>query len=139
MSKTITPTVWLSLLRRERANWLGRYPSFCAARSMHFLVTAGMYRANGALLSTIDTVVEENPLSFATSRMVTIAAFALPNPCLPNQCPLSGVALPLELESVHWRTLQQRVIPVSSARITSECFVWLLNFATSTCGSPSEQ
>src|SRR5260370_42663055 len=76
MSKTMTPTVWLRLLRRERANWLGRYPSFCAARSMRFFVTAGMYRANGALLSTIDTVVVENPLSFATSRIVTIAAFA---------------------------------------------------------------
>ena len=24
MSKTMTPTVWLRLLRRERANWLGR-------------------------------------------------------------------------------------------------------------------
>jgi hypothetical protein len=35
-----------------------------------------MYRANGALFRTIDTVVEENPLSFATSRMVTIAGLA---------------------------------------------------------------
>src|SRR6266568_785168 len=76
MSNTMTPTVWLRLLRRERANWLGRYPSFCAARSMRFFVTAGMYRASGALFSTIDTVVEENPLSFATSRIVTIATFA---------------------------------------------------------------
>ena len=42
MSKTMTPTVWLRLLRRERANWLGRYPSFWAARSIRFLVTAGM-------------------------------------------------------------------------------------------------
>jgi len=31
-------------------------------------------RASGASLSTIDTVVEENPLSFATSRIVTIEA-----------------------------------------------------------------
>ena len=30
-----------------------------------------MYRASGALLRTIETVVGENPLSFATSRMVT--------------------------------------------------------------------
>jgi hypothetical protein len=35
-----------------------------------------MYRASGALFKTIDTVVEEKPLSFATSRMVTIAALA---------------------------------------------------------------
>src|ERR1700758_374476 len=73
MSKTITPTVWLRLLRSERANWFGRYPSFWAARSILFFVTTGMYRASGALFSTIDTVVEENPLSFATSRMVTMA------------------------------------------------------------------
>src|SRR5579871_797516 len=39
---------------------------------MRFLVTAGMYLANGALFRTIDTVVEENPLSFATSRIVTM-------------------------------------------------------------------
>ena len=65
-------SVWLRWLRKERANWFGRYPSFCAARSIRFLVTAGMYRASGALFSTIDTVVEENPLSFATSRMVTM-------------------------------------------------------------------
>ena len=37
MSKTMTPTVWLRLLRKERANWLGRYPSFCAARLDPFL------------------------------------------------------------------------------------------------------
>jgi len=42
MSKTMTPTVWLRLLRSERANWLGRYPSFSAARSIFFLVAAGM-------------------------------------------------------------------------------------------------
>src|SRR5271154_49376 len=41
---------------------------------MRFLVTAGIYRASGASLSTIETVVEENPLSFATSRIVTIEA-----------------------------------------------------------------
>src|SRR5580765_1702531 len=72
MSKTMTPTVWLRLLRKDLANWLGRYPSFCAARSIFFFVAAGMYRAKGALFNTIDTVVEEKPLSFATSRMVTI-------------------------------------------------------------------
>jgi hypothetical protein len=44
---------------------------------MRFLVTAGMYRDNGALLSTIETVVEENPLSLATSRMVTIESLAM--------------------------------------------------------------
>jgi hypothetical protein len=31
-----------------------------------------MYRARGALFRTIETVVEEKPLSFATSRIVTI-------------------------------------------------------------------
>jgi hypothetical protein len=30
-----------------------------------------MYRASGALFNTIDTVAEENPLLFATSRIVT--------------------------------------------------------------------
>jgi hypothetical protein len=30
-----------------------------------------MYRARGALFSTIETVAEENPLRSATSRMVT--------------------------------------------------------------------
>jgi hypothetical protein len=38
-----------------------------------------MYRASGALFRTIDTVVEENPLSFATSRMVTITTLARRN------------------------------------------------------------
>jgi hypothetical protein len=44
---------------------------------MRFLVTGGIYRASGASLRTIETVVEENPLSFATSRMVTIEALPL--------------------------------------------------------------
>jgi hypothetical protein len=34
-------------------------------------------RASGASLRTIDTVVDENPLSFATSRIVTIEALPL--------------------------------------------------------------
>src|SRR4029077_4090261 len=44
---------------------------------MHFLVAAGMYRDKGALLRTIETGVKENPLSFATSRMVTIGFLSL--------------------------------------------------------------
>src|SRR5882672_3627831 len=45
---------------------------------MRFLVAAGMYRASGALFSTMETVVEENPLSLATSRIVTMNPFPSP-------------------------------------------------------------
>src|SRR5579885_2594495 len=44
-----------------------------------------MYRAKGALLSTIETVVDENPLSFATSRMVTIRALCLREALFPGE------------------------------------------------------
>ena len=72
MSKTMTPTVWLRLLLRERANKLGRYPSLFAAVSIFFFVLGGMYRASGALFRTMETVVEENPLDLATSRIVAV-------------------------------------------------------------------
>jgi len=70
--ETMTPTVWLRLLRRERANWLGRYPSFSAARSMRLLGHRRNVACQRSVVRTIDTVVDENPLSFATSRIVTI-------------------------------------------------------------------
>lgn len=38
---------------------------------MRPLVVSGIYRASGALFSTIETVAEENPLRSATSRIVT--------------------------------------------------------------------
>jgi hypothetical protein len=41
---------------------------------MRCLVSAGIYRARGALLKTMETVVGEKPLLLATSRMVTVAA-----------------------------------------------------------------
>src|SRR5712691_2872868 len=44
---------------------------------MHLLVCGGMYRARGASLRTIETVVTEKPLSLATSRMVTADPLAL--------------------------------------------------------------
>ncbi len=42
------------------------------------------------------------------------------------------------IESVHWRTLQQRLIPVSSARITSLCFVLLLLVEMATAIPPRQ-
>src|SRR5580704_18440630 len=44
---------------------------------MRFFVAGAMYRANGALLSTMETVAGEKPLCVATSRMVTAAFFPL--------------------------------------------------------------
>src|ERR1700719_4827853 len=44
---------------------------------MRFFVAGAMYRARGALFSTIDTVAGEKPLCVATSRMVTAAFFPL--------------------------------------------------------------
>src|ERR1700720_4197418 len=76
MSKHITPTLWLRLLRRKRAIALGRYPSVLAALSMRSLVATAMYRASGALLRTIETVAGETPHCFATSRMVIVRSFA---------------------------------------------------------------
>src|SRR5579871_6658679 len=40
---------------------------------MRILVGDGIYRARGALLRTMETVVAEKPLSSATSRMVMLA------------------------------------------------------------------
>ena len=42
MSKNISPTVWLRLLRRNRAIAFGRYPSFFAASSIRFFVAGAM-------------------------------------------------------------------------------------------------
>jgi hypothetical protein len=77
MSKIITPTVWLRLLRRNRAIAFGRYPSFLAASSILFFVAGAMYRASGALFSTMETVAGEKPLAWATSLIVTIFTFPL--------------------------------------------------------------
>src|SRR5690242_1557939 len=77
MSKNITPTLWLRLLRRKRAIAFGRYPSFFATSSMRFFVAGAMYRASGALFSTIETVAGENPLDFATSLIVIVWFFPL--------------------------------------------------------------
>jgi tetratricopeptide (TPR) repeat protein len=62
----------------------------------------------------METVVEENPLSFATSRIVTIRLFILKGAEIEN-----GVrsAAQGSLNSLGcWRTLHQRVKPVSSLR-----------------------
>src|SRR6267142_6412408 len=72
MSMNITPTLWLRLLRRNRAMAFGRYPSFFATSSMRFFVAGAMYRASGALFSTIETVAGEKPLDVATSLIVTV-------------------------------------------------------------------
>src|SRR5271168_1811311 len=71
MSKTITPTAWLRLLRINGVSKCGRYPSFLAATRMRSLVFAGIKRASGASFNTNETVVDENPLARATSRIVT--------------------------------------------------------------------
>jgi hypothetical protein len=44
---------------------------------MRFFVFVGMNRARGASFSTNETVVDENPLARATSRMVTDEFFCL--------------------------------------------------------------
>src|SRR5229473_1864206 len=72
ISKNMTPTLWLRLLRRNRAMAFGRYPSFFATSSMRFFVAGAMYRASGALFSTIETVAGEKPLDCATSRIVMV-------------------------------------------------------------------
>src|SRR6202022_420424 len=110
---------------------------------MRFLVTAGIYRDSGALLSTIETVVDENPLSLATSRMVTIESLTLEerisnNPgtslCKPPALKFSKeffrarvlLGSVVLIQGERWPTLQQRVQAVSSIRITSEIFICLL-------------
>src|SRR5450759_735113 len=80
MSNTTTPTVWLRWLRRERANRLGRYPSLLATFRTRVRVRAEMRLAAGPSFSTMETVVIENPLSPATSRIVTIVVFGGPSP-----------------------------------------------------------
>src|ERR1700674_4208307 len=44
---------------------------------MRLLVAGAIYRARGALFSTIETVAGENPLCVATSRIVTAWFFSL--------------------------------------------------------------
>ena len=61
-----------------------------------------------------------------------------PVPTRPCKIKFASSYVAACIESVHWRTLQQRVIPVSSARITSECIVWLL-LAGTALASPSRQ
>ena len=73
-SNTITPSVWLRLLRRERACRFGRYPSRRATSQMRLRVRSGMRSTPAPLFRTMETVVTEKPLSPATSRMVIIAA-----------------------------------------------------------------
>src|SRR3984893_13348776 len=77
MSKNITPMLWLRLLRKNLAIAFGRSPSFRATSSMRFFVAGAMYRANGALFSTMDTVADEKPLCVATSRIVTASFLPL--------------------------------------------------------------
>src|SRR5215468_12557210 len=73
MSKNITPTLWVRLLRKNRAIAFGLYPNFRAASSIFFLVAGAIYRARGALFRTMETVAGEKPLEFATSLIVTAA------------------------------------------------------------------
>src|SRR4029077_10096205 len=44
---------------------------------MRFFVAGAMYRASGALFSTIETVAGEKPLEFATSLIVMVWSFPL--------------------------------------------------------------
>lgn len=54
---------------------------------MRFFVAGAMYRASGALLSTIETVAGEKPLDFATSLIVMVWFFPLCRftPALPER------------------------------------------------------
>src|SRR5580658_5531309 len=84
----------------------------------------------------METVVEENPLSLATSRIVTIKAFspvlsprstpvakpaaktaAIKTEARASDSPSDFQASPLLNSTECWRTLQQRLHPVSSIRI----------------------
>lgn len=65
-----------------------------------------MYRAKGALFRTIETVVDENPLAFATSRIVAVGPLALDRftngshaeMALPNARLSRSISYSLELE-----------------------------------------
>src|SRR5260370_17628388 len=116
MSSTTTRTVGLRWLRRDRANRLGRYRSLLATFQTRARVRAEMRLAAGPSFSTMETVVIENPLSPATSRIVTMVVFggasplrpgrrlrgelSLFPPCLPDHRsydtgrPISGLLLP---------------------------------------------
>jgi len=59
----MTPTVWLRLLRSERANWLGTISKFFGGTLDTLLGDRRYIGASGASFSTIETVVEEKPLS----------------------------------------------------------------------------
>src|ERR1700691_4342731 len=72
MSDKRTATVALRLLRRYRANGFGLYPSSLAASLTRCFVSSGIFRAKGAELRTIEMVVGDNPISLASSRIVTI-------------------------------------------------------------------
>lgn len=69
-----------------------------------------MYRANGALFRTMETVVEEKPLCLATSRIVTVELF--------RSSLLSVERIDSALNPCRcWRTLHQRVKSVSSSSL----------------------
>src|SRR5450755_4340434 len=103
MSANNTPTLWVRLLRRKRAIALGRYPSFRATSSMRFFVAGAIYRASGALFSTIDTVAGEKPLCVATSRMVTASFFVLDR--FTGVDASTGAGNIILLESLTWQWL----------------------------------
>src|SRR5882724_11938826 len=67
---------------------------------MRFFVAGAIYRASGALFSTIDTVAGEKPLDFATSRIVMVWFFPL---CLFNKSGVSDFIIILpELPDMQW-------------------------------------
>src|SRR5579872_756556 len=69
-----------------------------------------MYRARGALFSTMETVVEEKPLCLATSRIVTME---LLRSSLSSVERIDSALNPCRC----WRTLHQRVKSVSSSSL----------------------
>src|SRR6267142_3379756 len=62
---------------------------------MRLLVGGGIYLARGALFSTMETVLAENPLVLATSRIVT-AAFFFVSRCFKS-CPVPGLDTGMQL------------------------------------------
>src|ERR1700731_290506 len=85
---------------------------------MRFFVVGAMYRASGALFSTIETVAGEKPLDFATSLMVMVWFFALCR--LTGMCASAGMTIIL-LESLmlQWALLKRT--PHSGGNSNESC------------------
>jgi len=77
ISKNMTPTLWLRLLRRNRAIAFGRYPSFFATSSMRFFCRRRNVTRQRRVVQYNRDCSGESRWTCATSRMVTVRLLPL--------------------------------------------------------------